>query len=155
MERNLLNVLFPCTPLLLFICFSFSFSQLKFTQFFLLNFIFFAKLAIYNLDNAQIEKALKSKIFPKFNDKTRTHMRLFIMSIYLACCEFLCFICRDLNMFITGCCFRAPWRCDMICHIYTALPFYFPQISDSKAHRGLWSCNQEFLFKRRDELFRG
>lgn len=31
--------------------------------------------------------------------------------------------------------------------IFTALPFYTPKISNSKVHLGLWSCNQEFLFK--------
>lgn len=118
--RNLLNVLLQHIPLLLFICFPFSLSQLKFTRFY----FFAGTCSLQSLIlNAQIEKALKSKISPKFNDKIRTHIRLFIMSIHHACCEFSCLICTDLNMFVTGCCFRTPWRWDMICHICTALPF--------------------------------
>lgn len=119
------------------------------------SFLFFAATCTLRslIHNAQIEKGLKTKISLTFSDKTRTHMRLFIMCIHLAYCEFLCFICRVLNAFVTGCCFRTPWRCDMICRICTALPFHTPRISDSKTHPGLWSCNQEFLLKSRDELF--
>lgn len=34
--------------------------------------------------------------------------------------------------------------------IFTALAFYTPKFSNSKAHLGLWSCNQEFLLKNKD-----
>lgn len=67
--------------------FPFSFSQSKFTIFFFYSNLQFTISYPY----AQIEKALKTK-FLLGNDKTRIHMRLFIKSIYLAYCEFLCFI---------------------------------------------------------------
>lgn len=150
--RNLLNEIFQWPPLPLLIFFPFNFSQLKFTPFY---FYFFAATCTLRslIHNAQIEKALKTKISLTFNDKTRTHMRLFIMCIHLAYCEFLCFICRVLNVFVIGCGFRTLWRCGMIGRIRTALPFHTPRISDSRTHPGLWSCNQEFLLKSRDELF--
>lgn len=125
--------------------FPFSFSQLVLIPF---NFLQQLVPRSWNphslIHTVQIEKAVKTKSFflnwmenrnshePVYNDSL-SHLRWIFV-----------FYCRDLNVFITGCCFRSPWRWNAICNICTALCFHNPKISDSKAHLGLQSRNQEF-----------
>lgn len=82
---------------------------------------------------------------------TKPELRLFRMSVYLAYYEFLCFIASISMCLFWDAALGFPGDITQYA-ISTALPFYTPKISNSKAHLGLWSCNQEFLFQSREEI---